>query len=468
MLCYTIMIFEVDTHENLAEFLLRTGKGNLPLCTHRKGCGKCHVKLRSGFWECNGKVVTAPAVLPPCCLKLKSTVGSVEIPDKETSAHKIHLAWENLSPLPSHEEPVIAVDMGSTTLAAVRIEKGKIVKSAGILNGQTAFGDNIISRIEKAETEFSTLRQALVDSIKQLLFELDFESVKRIGVAGNTVMSCFLHGVSPASLGRYPFEAPQLLFPERNDLWGKVQVVTLPCLSGLIGGDIAGGLFTAGLQEGEMLLDLGTNCEMLLKSSNGLFGTSAAAGPAFEGSGIASGLRAHEGAIDRYYGKGRFSVIGSTIPQGVCGSAMIDFLAVERNSGALDKFGRFVSGESFFEIAPGVMISEKDIAELLKAKAAVRSAVSALENFSGTKVKKLKLAGGFSRNLNLNSARSCGVLPDVETVVFGNLSLAGAAWAALEPDTLPLMARGAEELNILHLNDYPGYEELFMKGLLLP
>ena len=462
------MIFEVDTHENLAEFLLRTGKGNLPLCTLRKGCGKCHVKLLSGFWECNGKVVTAPAVLPPCCLKLKSTVGTVEIPEILPASPKIHLDWENLPPLPCRDEPVIAVDVGSTTLAGVRIEKGEIVKRAGLLNGQTAFGDNIISRIEKAQKDFSSLRRVLLDSLEELLLELDYKSVRCIGVAGNTVMSCFLHGISPASLGVYPFKAPQLIFPERNDLWGKAQVVTLPCLSGLLGGDIAAGLFTAGLQEGEMLLDLGTNCEMLLKSSAGLFGTSAAAGPAFEGSGITSGTRAHEGAVDRYFGKGRFSVIGGAKPQGVCGSALIDFLAVERNSGALNAFGRFVSGGSAFEIAPGVMIYEKDIAELLKAKAAVRSAVTALENFSGTKVRKLKVAGGFSRSLNLNSARCCGLLPDVETVVYGNLSLAGAAWGALKADTLPLMAAAAEELTVLHLNDYPGYEELFTKELLLP
>ena len=462
------MIFEVDTHENLAEFLLRTGKGNLPLCTLRKGCGKCHVKLLSGFWECNGKVVTAPAVLPPCCLKLKSTVGTVEIPDKSPASHKIHQAWEHLPPLPCRDEPVIAVDVGSTTLAGVRIEKGEIVKRAGVLNGQTAFGDNIISRIEKAQKDFSSLRRVLLDSLEELLLELDYKSVRCIGVAGNTVMSCFLHGISPASLGVYPFKAPQLIFPERNDLWGKAQVVTLPCLSGLLGGDIAAGLFTAGLQEGEMLLDLGTNCEMLLKGAGGLWGTSAAAGPAFEGSGITSGIRAHTGAIDRYYGKGRFSVIGGTRPQGICGSALIDFLAVERNSGALNAFGRFVSGESTFEIAPGVMISEKDIAELLKAKAAVSSAIAALENFSGTKIKKLKLAGGFSRNLDLNSARNCGLLPHTETIAYGNLSLAGAARAALKPEILPAMAESAEKLQVLHLNNYPGYEELFTKELLLP
>ena len=240
MLCYTIMNIEVDTHENLAEFLLRTGKGNLPLCTLRKGCGKCTVKLLSGFWECNGKVVTAPAALPPCCLKLKSTVGTIELPEKLPAAHKIHQSWEHLPPLPCREEPVIAVDVGSTTLAAVRIEKGSIVKSATLLNGQTAFGDNIISRIEKAEKDFFSLRQALLNSLEELLIELDYKSVSRIGIAGNTVMSCFLHGISPAPLGMYPFKAPQLFFPERKDLFGKVNVVTFPCLSGLIGGDIAG------------------------------------------------------------------------------------------------------------------------------------------------------------------------------------------------------------------------------------
>lgn len=468
MVCYTIMIVEVDKQCILSEFLLRNGSGNLPVCALHKGCGKCYVKLLSGIWECSGKILAAPATVMPCCTRLKSCIGSIELPDSFQRSPQIAVAWEGALPLPVQKNSVIAVDMGSTTIAGVRIEEGNIVKQAGVLNRQCRFGDDVISRIEKSEKDFTPLRNALLESVEELLAELNCENVEIIGTAGNTVMNCFLHGVSPASIGCFPFRAPQLFFPERNDLFGGRTLITVPSITGLLGGDIAGGIFVSELEEGELFLDLGTNCEMIFKTKDGLFGTSAAAGPAFEGTGITSGSRAATGAVDRYRGQGDISVIGGGKAVSVCGSALVDFLAVERKKGALNGFGRFVSGKSSFEIAPGVAVSESDIAELLKAKAAVGSAVQALEKYCSFPVKKLKLAGGFSRFLDLGSARSIGLLPAVETKVCGNLSLAGAAYAALKPSAVAEMAKNAEKIREIHLNDIPGFTEMFAKNLLLP
>jgi len=468
MVCYTIMIVEVDKHCILSEFLLRSGQGGIPVCSLRKGCGKCYVKLLSGLWECNGKILAAPATVMPCCTRLRSCIGSIELPESSPRSPQIAVAWEGALPLPVQKDPVIAVDMGSTTIAGVRIEEGLCVKKAGILNRQCRFGEDIISRIEKSEKDFTALRNALLDSIEELLITLKCEDVKVIGVAGNTVMNCFLHGVTPVSIGVFPFRAPQLVFPERSDLFGGRRVVTVPSITGLLGGDIAGGIFMSELEDGELFLDLGTNCEMIFKTPGGLWGTSAAAGPAFEGSGITSGSRAATGAVDRYRGRGDFSVIGGGEAVSVCGSGLVDFLAAERKKGTLNAFGRFVSGASSFEIAPGVFVSESDIAELLKAKAAVGSAVQALEKYCSVPVKKLKLAGGFSRFLDLDSARRIGLLPAVETKVCGNLSLAGAAYAALKPSAVAEMAKNAEKIREIHLNDIPGFTEMFTKNLLLP
>ena len=256
-------------------------------------------------------------------------------------------------------------------------------------------------------------------------------------------------------------------FPERCDLWGNVPVTTVPSLTGLLGGDITGGLWESPLEEGEMLLDLGTNCEMVFCTGSGLVGTSAAAGPAFEGAGISCGSRAVAGAIDRYAADG-FTVIGGSSPRSICGSGLVDFLAVERRKGTLNRFGRFTSGAALFEIAPGVSVTEEDIAELLKAKAAVSAAVRSLERHCGAKVKKLKLAGGFSRYLNLDSARAIGLLPPLPATLCGNLSLAGAARCAVSPGEGEQMAETAEKIRELHLNDVPGFEEDFVSGLLLP
>jgi uncharacterized 2Fe-2S/4Fe-4S cluster protein (DUF4445 family) len=147
---------------------------------------------------------------------------------------------------------------------------------------------------------------------------------------------------------------------------------------------------------------------------------------------------------------------------------VIDFLAVERAKGHLDKFGRFVSGAQRAEIAPGVSLSESDLAEVLKAKAALYSGIRALEETAGFRVKKIKLAGGFSSFLNVENARKTGLLPEVETEICGNTSLAGAALAAVSPETVSAMEQLRLPIRELHLNEVPGFTELFTRGLLLP
>jgi uncharacterized 2Fe-2S/4Fe-4S cluster protein (DUF4445 family) len=468
MLCYTIMIIEIKTHETIAEFFRRKGVVPAADCGGHAGCGKCRVELLSGIWKSCGRIVEAPAAAIPCVTRLERGPGMVRLPDQEIRHIQIAGEWFHTPPLPVIAEPVIAVDAGTTTLAAVRIEKGIPVRRAGAFNGQCICGDNIITRIARQEKDFPLLRRLLLDSIASLLEELDFQSALRIGFAGNTAMNCFLHGIRPNSIGIYPFQAPQTFFPERTDLWGDRPVFTAPSLTGLLGGDITGALFESPLEEGEMLLDLGTNCEIVFCTDGSLYGTSAAAGPAFEGAGITAGSRAVNGAIDHWYGKKNYSVIGGGAASSVCGSALVDLLASARSSGLLTEFGRFTSDASAFELAPGVAVSEKDIAELLKAKAAVASAVCAVEQYCGTKVKKLLLAGGFSQGLDIDSAKKCGLLPDVETKICGNLSLAGAARVALTPEKTLQMAAVKEKIRELHLNEIPGYEELFMRNLRLP
>ena len=464
------MIIEVTSRELLAEFLRRSGRPFPGDCGGSRGCGKCTVKLLSGIWESGGKLLTAPCPAVPCVTRLKSCIGAVEIPETPPEVPEVVSLWEHTSRELPDSPPVIAVDIGTTTLAAVRLEGGRITGQAASFNGQCVFGDNVMTRIARAGTpaSFGELRKALLDSVGGLLKELDWGSCRRIAVAGNTVMSCFLHGVDPSPIGVAPFSAPEVRFPERRDLWGDIPVFTVPCLTGLLGGDIAAGLHEAPLEEGEMFIDLGTNCEIVFRTAGGLFGSSAAAGPAFEGAGITCGSRAAAGAVDHWYGAGRYSVIGGGPARFVCGSGLLDILAVERASGALNAAGRFVSGASRMAVAPGVTVSEKDIAELLKAKAAVGSAVKALELYAGSPVRQLKLAGGFSRRLDPGSARRIGLLPDLPAVFCGNLSLAGAARLAADPSCLPEMAAPGNELREVHLNDLPGFAGLFTRALRLP
>lgn len=463
------MVIEVTTHEILSEFLRRTGRGLPGDCGENRGCGKCSVELLSGLWESGGKLLRAPCSAVPCVTKLKSCIGSIEVPEIPSGAPKVSADWDHVSaPLPRNEAPVIAVDMGTTTLAAVRIEEGRITASETALNGQCAFGDNVMTRIARSGEEFGELRAALRDSVGTLLEKLGVESARRIAAAGNTTMCCFLHGVDPAPIGTAPFAAPQVLFPERNDLWHGLPVHTVPCITGLLGGDIAAGLHECSLETGDLFIDLGTNCEMVFRTPEGLVGTSAAAGPAFEGCGVSCGSRALPGAVDHWRGPGKFSVIGGVPPRSLCGSGLLDFLAEARQSGLLNAAGRFNSGAPLFEIAPQLAVSEEDIAELLKAKAAVASAITALEKHTGFAPRRLKLAGGFSRYMDIGSARKTGMIPDLPTLSCGNLSLAGAARLACAPELLPEMEFTPGRLREVHLNDIPGFPELFTAALKLP
>lgn len=462
-----IMIIEVKSHKIISEILRDSGIKLASGCSAHKGCGKCTVKLHSGIWECRGKLVSAPAQAVACCTFLKSDTGSIEIPETHLLSPQTNEDWQGTLPMPDDPRTVIAVDMGTTTLAAVRIEYGQVVAKASSFNGQQHFGYDIMTRIANSGQHFAELRRLLIDSVTALLEQLEFRSAARIGVAGNSTECCFLHGIDPSSIGIFPFRAPQIIFPERFDLWDGVPVFTVPCMTGLLGGDITAALYEIPLEPGEMLIDLGTNCEIVFNTSSGLLGTSAAAGPAFEGAGISCGSMAVEGAIDHFFSNGRFSVIGGKKPRSVCGSGLVDFLAAAHHMGTLDKFGRFLSGASEMEIAPGVVITEEDIAELLKAKAAVAGAIKTLESFSGTKVAKIKLAGGFARYLNIDSACRIGMLPNVPVGIHGNLSLAGAARFALTPEAALPMAEQSKKIRELHLNEIPGFTGFFTSSLAL-
>ena len=465
------MKIAVSSSENLADVLRTKG---IPLdmrCGGLGRCGRCRVKLLSGSWEYDGVPVSIPAAVPACRVRLTGGRGVVELVGTDASTPERMPGFDFEIPSGS-SVTAIAFDLGTTTLAAVKVRGGKILASAGAFNGQNRFGDNVVTRIARASTAdgLAALQQAVLSSLKQLLDELGGEGVERIAVSGNTVMCCLLHGIDPASIGVYPFVPPVSEFPVRRDLLPPFEVLTTPCISGYLGGDIVSGLYATNLRAGEMLVDLGTNCEIVFNTGNGWFGTSAAAGPAFEGVGLRCGMRAGNGAIEHYRAPGDFSVIGDVDARGICGSAYVDYLAVERAGGRINEFGRFVSpAEEYREIAPGIGLSEEDVEQLLKAKAAISSGISALEEYCGMTASKLFLAGGFAAGLDLDRAVAIGMLPPHrEMVKIGNSSLAGAAALAIKPELSPEFLRLSRIPREIPSAELPGFSSRFADALLLP
>lgn len=434
-------------------------------CGGNGTCGRCLVTLVSGIWESEGKIVNAPAEALACRTKLLSESGEVDLIPMPGNG-KISAEWK-ASPLPARPETVIAVDIGTTTIAAVKIRNGEVIAKDGGFNQQSKYGDNVVTRIHYAGTDLAGLQNTVLDSIRPLLLELGTEDVCRIAVAGNTVMTCLFHGLDPSAIGVLPFTPPARIFPERNDLFDGIPVLTVPCIAGYVGGDITAGLYETKLKPGEMLIDIGTNCEILFHSAKGLLCTAAAAGPAFEGAGMGCGRRAVDGAIDHYFGNGEYTVLGNVKPDGLCGSGMVDFLAVERTAGHLNEFGRIQPKNECFEVAPGVKIYECDIEQLLKAKAAVWAGIRTLESYVGTGAETIYLAGGFAQYLNLGNAIRIGMLPERTYEIVGNTSLAGAARLAVSPETGMDMEALIDLPRELPLNTLPGFEDNFIDGLLM-
>lgn len=466
-----------DNSGNLADQLAAAG---FPLdlrCGGNGTCGRCRVTLCAGEWECDGKPVTLPAEMKACRTRLIGEQGEVDVPERSLAVRQgqAAAAWKS-RPLPESSETVIAVDLGTTTIAAVKLCGGRIVRSATCFNQQSRFGDNVITRINHAASSPETLeelRLAAVNSINELLTLLDPGDAARIALAGNTVMSCLFHGIDPASIGVMPFTPPCRIFPECTAeeaglAGGSIPVLTVPAIAGYVGGDLTAGLCETPLQPGEMLVDIGTNCEIILRAEQGYFCTAAAAGPAFEGAGILCGCRAVPGAIDHYSGRNSCSVIGGGAPIGLCGSAMIDFLTVERREERLNEFGRIQPPADHADIAPGVAIHEWEIEQLLKAKAAVWAGIQTLSAHCHTPVKKIFLAGGFARYLNLENAVACGMLPACELEAVGNTSLGGAVRLALSPGLMEELKQLIDLPQELSLNTLPEFEDYFIDGLMLP
>lgn len=439
-------------------------------------CGRCRVKLVSGHWDVAGRVVDAPCEANACQTRLLADSGEIDVPETSLAPRNGRIAAEWIAaPLPATPETVVAVDVGTTTVAAVKIRRGNVVATASAFNAQSRFGDNVIARIQYAAgnaAHRTELQAAIAETINTLLAELGADDAVRIGVAGNTVMTCLLHGLDPASIGVIPFTPPRRRFAPcpaaALGLRHRGEVLTLPCISGYIGGDITAGIAETALGPGEMLVDIGTNCEIVFNTGDGMVCAAAAAGPAFEGAGIACGCRAVEGAIDHYAGKNAYAVIGDVPPKGLCGSAMVDVLAVERRLGRLDFCGRLQPPAPSFTIAPGIVISERDIEQLLKAKAAVHAGIATLEDHCGRQAQHLYLAGGFAKHLDIPNTVAIGMLPDRPSSIVGNTSLAGAARVACDPQQLARLEALIDVPVERPLNTLPGFENHFIDGLLLP
>ncbi|MBQ8821855.1 MAG: DUF4445 domain-containing protein, partial [Lachnospiraceae bacterium] len=352
-------------------------------CGGRGVCGRCEVIA-------NGEPVRT------CVTYLEEDMVIEELPLSE----EMEVMTEGKAVVPSGDVTVkngygLAVDIGTTTIAAYlyKFPEGEPVRTSCCVNPQVRYGADIVTRMEYAlNGGAGDLQSCLQKKIDELTG--DFKIDKYV-ITGNTTMLHLLMGKSLKGMACAPY-MPESLF---GKWYGKRYLP--PCISAFIGADITCAVLASGMLEKKtaLLVDIGTNGEMVLYKDGKLICCSAAAGPAFEGAEISQGMCAERGAINRVYWEDngtRYTTIGGAMPRGICGSGLVDAIAVMLEEGTLDDT---VYLEEPYEIGDSkVFITPEDVRQLQLAKAAIRAGLETLLQEAGCSYEELEcfyIAGGF-------------------------------------------------------------------------
>lgn len=418
-----------------------------------------------------------------------------------------------------NEDTLAACDIGTTTVVCYLIDKetGQIISTRSGANPQRSFGADVLSRIDaaaraddndKANGGLQMMQTQIVSLlngwISEMLTECGRTKVSRFSVAGNTVMCHLLMGISPEKLGKAPFMPDEYFGRKFNPLDIGLEncqtMIIFPAVSGFVGGDITAGMMeTVNCNELTLYLDIGTNGEMALGKGDRYVCCATAAGPAFEGAQIELGMPAAKGAVDKVWLEGRrikYSVIGNDRPVGLCGSGLIDALAVLLKAGIIDENGTILSGQELpilfrsyvFEleaeetaqstepslavhIAPGVYITQEDIRKLQLAKGAIAAGIEVLFKEYGCtpcNIDVLTFAGGFGNYIDKASAAAIGLFPQElldKAKEVGNAAGNGAVSAALSQEAWERALEISENMRYIELASYPHFDEMYVEHM---
>jgi uncharacterized 2Fe-2S/4Fe-4S cluster protein (DUF4445 family) len=407
-------------------------------------------------------------------------------------------------------------DIGTTTISGqlVDLNNKKVLGTKATYNKQASFGSDVITRIIYAQEEdgLERLHHAVIDTMNQMIQELihqygiDLNNVNCVLCAGNTTMMHLLLRIDPAYIRREPYVPTANSVPTIRAAEAGIKInprgllSCVPGVSSYVGGDVSAGVLACGLDQEEdlsILIDIGTNGEIVLGNKDFLVACSASAGPAFEGSGVNSGMRASKGAIQKVTLEPKdyavkYETIGETKPRGICGSGYIDIISELLRTGLMDKSGKLRAikhkriretdvGREFVvifqnesEATSDIVISEADIENLKRAKAAIYAACAILLKHMGldfSQIKKIYVAGGFGTYLDIARAINIGLLPDLEKsrfVFVGNSALAGARQALLSSEAMKKTNEIARKITYFELSVEPKYMEEYMAALFFP
>ncbi|MCL1794362.1 MAG: ASKHA domain-containing protein [Oscillospiraceae bacterium] len=395
----------------------------------------------------------------------------------------------------------IAVDIGTTTVTfwLVDLATGEIKSRKTDYNAQIECGLDVITRINYAGKHLEELRERILKTINGLIAPIEMKNkIYSAAITGNTTMIHLFLGVCPEYIRLDPY-TPAVFKPQTFsafemglNIWPDAPVKFAPCVGSYVGGDITAGALCTPLCEGKdelaLFLDIGTNGEILLGNNEFILGCACSAGPAFEGGGIEHGMRASKGAIDYFKigenGEMTLRTIGEGEAVGICGSGIISIVAELFRHGIIDAAGRLTDimpektnknkKPHKFYITDEITVSEADIDNLIRAKGAVFSACRTLlgnMGFSFDDIGKIYIAGGFGKYLNIDDAKTIGLLPDLPEEKFaylGNTSIMGAYYMLLSEEKEKKVQETADRITYIDLSNEAGYMDEYLAALFIP
>jgi len=421
----------------------------------------------------------------------------------------------------SEQNYAVGIDLGTTTVVATLLDlvTGTPMAVKSMLNKQQPFGADVISRISATMMDplaAGLMQKAALDTFNELLEEvcdeakIDKNQIYATSIAGNATMVQLLLGVDPEPVGVAPFITASQRWPIMTaaeigiDILPTARCYIFPSFGAYVGGDIVAGVLATGMDRDKrtrLLIDVGTNCEIVLSNGETILSTAAPAGPAFEAASIACGMRAADGAIEVVQikdGELVLGVIGDATPIGLCGSGLVDAVYALHKVGLLDDSGRFATDEKAIEIAPkiadrlvtreggdrvfnlygegdsAVYLSQRDVRELQFAKASIATGWRLLLeelNLKDDDVQQVLLAGSFGSYLSPASAIGIGLvpkLPVMRIVSAGNVAGEGAKMVLLSDTERHGADALLEEVKYVELSDRSDFQEKFFVELALP
>ena len=499
----TMEVIQAKKNERLLEVLRRHNIFVEAPCNGKGLCGKCKVvaknhgydlhPLEEGFLSSDE--VTSGVILS--CLHEVDRNLDIYIKGRDDN-HEIETGYRPFTVKePGYDEraysranhPVgIAVDIGTTTLVVslVNLVTHQVVAIKKILNPQKAYGADVISRImhvgeDPEHTLGALVRDAIEDMAKALIEESGYNSahIESMVISGNTTMIYLLLEMDPSALAIAPFATVDMAMKvcDARELFSRThgfKVTILPWISAYVGGDILAGLYaTHLLDEGAnvVFVDIGTNGEMVLKTGRRMIAAATAAGPAFEGANIRCGMGSVGGAICEIKSDGKgydVETLGDSEPLGICGSALIDAVALLHRQGIVDDMGFMAEPVMFYK---DIGIYPEDIRQVQLAKAAIMAGIDVLLEEAGLTYEDIDhfyLAGGFGSHLNIDNSAYIGLIPPRVTdrvTVVGNTSLAGSVRYLLEKNGAGEIEALKSSVEYLELSTNMAFNNAYVLGM---